>query len=188
MVDALCSGRSACKGVMVRIHSWALKMRAEKESEERWLSPFSFSLAPALFLRSFSNPSYPHFSYTINFGFYFSDMFPYENLDVYKKAYAANQVVYRFLKGNKSIPAYAKDQLGRASLSITLNIAEGSAKFSSKDRRNFYVTARGSTFECAALVNFLLDEGEIQLETRLELNSQYEEISRMLFTMIKNLE
>ncbi len=88
-------------------------------------------------------------------------MFPYENLEVYKKAYTANQKVYRLLKGNKSISGYAKDQVGRASLSIPLNIAEGSAKFTNKDRRNFYVTARGSTFECASLVSFLNDEGEI---------------------------
>lgn len=115
-------------------------------------------------------------------------MFPYENLEVYKKAYAANQIVYRLLKGNKSIPGYAKDQLGRASLSIMLNIAEGSAKFSNKDRRNFYVTARGSVFECAALVSFLCEEGEIPCEIKTELTSSYEETSKMLFTMIKNLE
>ncbi len=42
-------------------------------------------------------------------------MFPYENPEVYKKAYASNQKVYRLLKGNKSIPGYARDQLGRAS-------------------------------------------------------------------------
>lgn len=115
-------------------------------------------------------------------------MFPYENLEVYKKAYVANRKVYQLLKGNKNIPGYAKDQLGRASLSIMLNIAEGSAKFSNKDRRNFYVTARGSTFECAALISFLHDEGEISNEFCAEIKSLYEELSRMLFTMIKNLE
>ena len=115
-------------------------------------------------------------------------MFSYENLEVYKKAYAANQKIYRLLKGNKSIPGYAKDQLGRASLNIVLNIAEGSAKFSEKDRKNFYVTARGSTFDCAALVSFLHDEGEVADELKLGLSSSYEEISKMLFTMIKNLE
>ncbi len=36
-------------------------------------------------------------------------MFSYENLEVYKRAYGANQKVYRLLKGNKSIPGYAKD-------------------------------------------------------------------------------
>lgn len=115
-------------------------------------------------------------------------MFPYETLEVYKKAFTANQKIYRFLKGNKGIPGYAKDQLGRASLSIMLNIAEGSAKFSNKDRRNFYVTARGSAFECAALATFLHDEGEIATNVFQEVSNSYEELSRMLYAMIKNLE
>ena len=89
-------------------------------------------------------------------------MFSYETLEVYKKAYRANQCIYRLLTENKTIPNYVRNQLGRASLSIMLNIAEGSGKFTDKDRRNFYVTARGSTFECASII-------------------------RMLFTMIKNL-
>ncbi len=115
-------------------------------------------------------------------------MFPYENLDVYKKAYSANRIVYGLLKGNKVIPGYARDQLGRASLSIMLNIAEGSAKFSNKDRRNFYVTARGSTFECAALIAFLKDENELTNEVFEGIKKEYDSLSRMLFTMIKNLE
>jgi four helix bundle protein len=115
-------------------------------------------------------------------------MFPYENLEVYKKAFTANQKIYRFLKENKAIPGYCKDQLGRASLSIMLNIAEGSAKFSSKDRRNFYVTARGSVFECASLVAFLHEEGEMLNNIFQEVSNAYEELSRMLYTMIKNLE
>jgi four helix bundle protein len=115
-------------------------------------------------------------------------MFPYENLEVYKKAFATNKTMYRFLKSNKGVPSYAKDQLGRASMSIMLNIAEGSAKFSNKDRRNFYITARGSAFECAALTTFLSDEGEIPEAIFQEVAFAYEELSRMLFTMIKNLE
>ncbi|HET6993447.1 MAG TPA: four helix bundle protein [Chitinophagaceae bacterium] len=114
-------------------------------------------------------------------------MFSYEKLEVYKKAYRANQCVYRLFKENRIIPNYLKNQFGRASLSIMLNIAEGSGKFSDKDRRNFYVTARGSTFECASIVSFLYDEGEILIGLKEELGSLYEEISRMLFTMIKNL-
>lgn len=115
-------------------------------------------------------------------------MFPYENLEVYKKAFASNQTVYRFLKSNKTIPAYAKDQLGRASMSIMLNISEGSGKFSNKDRRNFYVTARGSVFECASIMTFFKEEGEISIDVADGLLANYEEMSRMLFTMIKNLK
>lgn len=115
-------------------------------------------------------------------------MFPYENLDVYKKAYSVNHVIYRLLNGNKSIPAYARDQLGRDSLSVMLNIAEGSAKFCNKERRNFYVTPRGSTFECAALITFLKDENEMTTEIFQELSKEYDSLSRMLFAMIKNPE
>jgi four helix bundle protein len=114
-------------------------------------------------------------------------MFSYEKLDVYTKAYNTNLSVYRLLKQNKTIELYVKNQLGRASLSVMLNIAEGSAKFSNRDRRNFYTTSRGSAFECASLISFLFDEGEIDMDTKYELSSSYEEISKMLFVMIKNL-
>lgn len=78
--------------------------------------------------------------------------------------------------------------MGRASLSIILNIAEGSAKFSNKDRRNFYITARGSAFECASIIEFLYSENEISEELMSELSNEFEEISKMLFGLIKNLE
>lgn len=81
-----------------------------------------------------------------------------------------------------------KNQLGRATLSVMLNIAEGSAKFSERDRKNFYVTARGSAFESAALITFLQDENEMPQGFSDDLNIAFEEISRMLYTMIKNLE
>ncbi|MBC7485325.1 MAG: four helix bundle protein [Cytophagaceae bacterium] len=55
-------------------------------------------------------------------------MFPYQKLEVYKKAFLINKSLYNLLKGNSEIPPYLKNQLGRASLSIVLNIAEGSAK------------------------------------------------------------
>ena len=115
-------------------------------------------------------------------------MFSYESLAVYRKAYQANQQVYRLLKENNNIAPYAKNQLGRASLSIMLNIAEGSAKFSNRDRKNFYITSRGSVFESSALISFLCAEGEIADEWKEEISSAYEEISKMLFAMIKNLE
>jgi len=115
-------------------------------------------------------------------------MFSYENLEVYKKASQTNQKVYRLLKQNKSMPSFAKNQFGRASLSVMLNIAEGSAKISNSDRRNFYITARASAFECASLIGFLNGESEIADDLKEELYSSFEEISKMLFAMIKNLE
>jgi four helix bundle protein len=114
-------------------------------------------------------------------------MFSYEKLDVYQKSFSLNQRVYRFLKNNNVIPRYTKDQLGRASLSIMLNIAEGSGKFTKRDRRNFFITARCSVFECSALVSFLHGENELVEALKNELLADYEEISRMFYAMIKNL-
>jgi four helix bundle protein len=113
-------------------------------------------------------------------------MFPYEQLEVYKKAYLANQKTYRLLRGNNTIAPYAKNQLGRASLSIMLNIAEGSAKYSIKDRRNFFIPARGLVFECSSIICFLYDEGEIPDDFKNDLYSSFDEISRILYAMIKN--
>jgi len=96
-------------------------------------------------------------------------MFTFENLEVYKKAFTQNQKIYRLLKKDISIPRYMKDQLGRASLSVQLNIAEGSGRFAKRDRRNFFVTARSSALECASLLQFLFAENEISVEQHSEL-------------------
>ena len=113
-------------------------------------------------------------------------MFPFENLEVYKKAFLNNQRVYGYLKSNRTIPAYFKNQYGRASLSIMLNIAEGSGRVTNKDRRSFLINARGSVFECVAILDFLFAQNEIEDNLRTELIAIYEEISKMLYTMIKH--
>ncbi len=49
------------------------------------------------------------------------------------------------------VPEYLRDQLMRASASIVLNIAEGSAKPTAKDQRKYYAIALGSLRECQAV-------------------------------------
>ena len=56
--------------------------------------------------------------------------------------------IYQLLKRKISLDFYLKNQFGKASLSMMLNLAEGSSKVGTRDRRNFIVIARGSTFEC----------------------------------------
>jgi four helix bundle protein len=54
-----------------------------------------------------------------------------------------------------SAPSDLQDQLNRASASIALNLKEGSARHTEKDRHRFYRTALGSFRECEAVFDIL---------------------------------
>jgi four helix bundle protein len=79
--------------------------------------------------------------------------FGYEKLDVYQCSMeflaAASQLNDALPKG----VAHLGDQLRRASLSVPLNIAEGSGKCSLLERRRFFEIARGSALECSAIID-----------------------------------
>jgi len=49
------------------------------------------------------------------------------------------------------------------------------------------VIARGSAFECVAILEYLRETGEITQQGFLESEHRLEEISKMLFGLIKNL-
>ena len=55
-----------------------------------------------------------------------------------------------------------KDQLHRASLSIALNITEGSGRSSTKDQKRFYSIAMGSLRETQCLVKIINNQDLIQ--------------------------
>ena len=115
-------------------------------------------------------------------------MFDFENLEVYKKAKAFNSIIRNSILIPGTLDAATKNQLRRAALSIVLNIAEGTSRFSKPDRRNFCVIARGSVFECVAIFDMLKDDNQLSIDLFRNLYSQSEEISKMLFAMIRNLE
>ena len=73
-------------------------------------------------------------------------------------------------------------------MSIMLNIAEGSSRFSNADERNFYVIARGSIFECVSILDLLYVEETISINQQKHFYSKAEETSKMLFKMICDLK
>ncbi len=80
----------------------------------------------------------------------------HERLDVYAVALdflvLANEAIERLPRGRGDLA----DQLTRASTSIVLNLAEGAGKRSKADKRRYYLTARGSATESAALLDVCL--------------------------------
>lgn len=113
-------------------------------------------------------------------------MFDFENLNVYKKAKELNKEILKFLRENKQIDSYIRDQLKRASISIVINIAEGSGKFSKADKRNFYTIARGSTYECVSLLELIFSENQISKERFDDFYAKFETLSKMLLGLINS--
>ncbi|MDB5271981.1 MAG: ribosomal protein [Chitinophagaceae bacterium] len=114
-------------------------------------------------------------------------MFEFEKLTVYQKAKLFDQDVLSYVYANSSIDKVITNQLKRASLSIPLNIAEGTGRSTNPARKNFYVIARGSAFECAAIFDILKDRGNIRSDDYNDFYKKAEELSMMLFAMIKKL-
>ena len=109
----------------------------------------------------------------------------FKNLLVYQKALVVLEEIRTRILVSSELDRSLKDQLRRASLSIVLNIAEGSSRFSPADRKNFFVIARGSAFECAAI----LDVVSISNNTSfVDIYNQLVEISKILYRMVTTLK
>jgi len=72
--------------------------------------------------------------------------------DAYRLALTFRSHVVRWLPLKR---AELSDQLDRASLSIALNIAEGAGRSGPRDQARHYAIARGSAFECLAVLDLL---------------------------------
>ena len=114
--------------------------------------------------------------------------FMFENLKVYEKSVdLAEEIINptdKFLKGY----SFLIDQLNRASLSIATNIAEGNGRYTKKDRRNFFIIARGSLQECIPLLEIAKRKQFISDATMSKMFNQFEVISRMLTGLINGIE
>ncbi len=113
-------------------------------------------------------------------------MFEFQNLAVYKKAKLFHVNCKKIIL-EKKLDRFVVDQLGRASFSVPLNIAEGSGKFSKADRKNYFTTSRASVFECVAVLDILKDESKISESDLERMLKDADELSRILYSMIKNL-
>lgn len=56
-----------------------------------------------------------------------------------------------------------------------------------KIEKTIFTTARASLFECIAVLDILSDENDISKDEAEKLMKEADELSRILYTMIKNL-
>ena len=106
--------------------------------------------------------------------------FKFEGLVVYQKAIDFANKIYLLTK------RYPRDemfglttQFRRAAVSISLNIAEGSAR-TKRDFRRFLDIARGSVYECVAILQISQKQNYINKSIFDELKESLTELSKML--------
>ena len=115
--------------------------------------------------------------------------FEFQNWPVYKQAVLVAKEAQKFClsvpkNGNLSLC----DQFRRASQSIVLNIAEGSSRASTKDKVNFVRVAKGSVFECAAIVDLAYEFELLPGEKHADFQESLASIGRMLSGIIRHFE
>jgi four helix bundle protein len=113
-------------------------------------------------------------------------IFGHERLDAYRIAIRFVGVASRINSELPSGHSSLAQQLYRASISIPLNIAEGSGEFSKRDKARFYRMALRSATECAAILDVCR---ELELSKSEPIQQGREHLNRivaMLTAMAKS--
>ncbi len=113
--------------------------------------------------------------------------FAFEKLIVYQKSVDFADVICQATEQFPRGYGFLSDQLNRAALSISANIAEGNGRFTKPDRRNFFGIARGSVQECVPFLELAKRRGIIAVEQHAALKDRLEEIAKMLAGLISGL-
>jgi four helix bundle protein len=115
-------------------------------------------------------------------------MFNFEKLDVWQKSIELADADYR---RTRTFPVEERfgltNQLRRAAVSVSSNIAEGSSRRSKVAFARFIEISTGSVFELASQIFIARRQGFLSEEIFRELYSDAQEIGRMLSGLRKSL-
>ncbi|MEL6810254.1 MAG: four helix bundle protein [Bacteroidota bacterium] len=113
--------------------------------------------------------------------------YSFEKLDVWKDAKDLAKHIYEITKKFPSDEKFGfVAQLRRASISIASNIAEGSARKTSKDQAHFYVIAFSSSIEVLNQIIICYELEFISEDTYVSLRTQIERITNRLNALRKS--
>ena len=110
-----------------------------------------------------------------------NEVFGYRKLIAYQKGKEVVKHTYQLLKKFSAEERYAMcDQLRRASVSISSNIAEGINRLSVKDKAHFVEMAYGSLMEVSSQFEIAEELGYITTEERMSMDELVKEEARLL--------
>jgi len=116
------------------------------------------------------------------------EKFDFENLKVYQKALEYVDFVYEMTRNFPKAEILSLiDQFKRASISICLNIAEGSGG-SKVEFNRFLKIARRSIRECVATTEISCRQKFIDDKVKQQSRNHCSELSRMINELIKSLK
>jgi four helix bundle protein len=107
----------------------------------------------------------------------------FEDLEVWKKSARLSADLYKYFKLLKDYGF--RDQITRSGLSVPSNIAEGYERESSKDRSKFLTYTKGSCAELRTQLYIGMEAGYIDKEQGRQWVQETQELSRMLFGLLK---
>jgi four helix bundle protein len=115
-------------------------------------------------------------------------MFNFEKLDVWQKAIDFADLVYNYTRNFPTDERFGlTNQMRRAAVSISSNIAEGTSRMSQTDFARFIEIAMGSVFEVVSQSFIGRRRGFLAEEGFRALYSATDEIARMLSGLRKSL-
>jgi len=107
--------------------------------------------------------------------------YSYKTLTVYKEAKSLVVAIYRLLKIYPAEERYALcDQMRRAAVSITSNIAEGMSRYSDKEKAHFLEISYASMMEVDSQLEVSLDLEYINAEQYEQISKQINNVGRQL--------
>lgn len=116
-----------------------------------------------------------------------NEVLGYRKLIAYQKGKEVVKRTYQLLKKFPAEERYAMcDQLRRASVSISSNIAEGINRFSVKDKAHFVEMAYGSLMEVSSQFEIAEELGYVSSKDRLSMDMLIEEEARLLSGLLNS--
>lgn len=117
------------------------------------------------------------------------ESFNFEKLSVWQKSRQLVCEVYKLTSSFPNTEKYALcDQLQRAIISVSSNIAEGNSRFSPKEKTHFIEIAYGSLMEAYCQLQLAVDLNYIHAEVFEAIKPKFQEIGMMLSGLRKSLQ